>query len=300
MAMVLAIAKYRFRMVAVSEIALPEYKGSAFHGGFGHALRKIAPSWYRHLFEPGPPGGNLSSKPTLSASTAWPKPFVLLPPLDELRRYPPGHPFECELTLFGSAIQHYPICHAALEYLGSSMGLGTNRGNFRVEGVDIARAGSTNSVPNPTNHAISSSAIMAARQGLDTDRVTLNYLTRLRLKAGNRLHREAPPFSIFLARLMGRLNTLSTLYGSGELLDRQRCNELQQQAEQITIAPNNARWNDWNRYSGRQNEWMKFGGLVGSASYAGDMRPFLPWLALGEWVHVGGKTSFGLGKYEMV
>ncbi len=45
---------------------------------------------------------------------------------------------------------------------------------------------------------------------------------------------------------------------------------------------------------------MKFGGLLGSISYEGDLAPFMPYLALGEWLHVGGKTSFGLGRYRIM
>jgi len=45
---------------------------------------------------------------------------------------------------------------------------------------------------------------------------------------------------------------------------------------------------------------MKFGGLLGTITYAGDLEPFIPYLALGEWIHIGGKTSFGLGKYNIV
>ena len=280
----LAVARYRFRMVTVSEIVLPAYKGSAFHGGFGHALRRMAPSWYRLLFEPGPPrDGTRQRLQPSSTGNAWPKPFVLLPPLDEQRRYPKDHPFECELTLFGPAIQQFPVCHAALEYLGGTLGLGDNRGKFRVEGVDAIRAA-------PPDTTATSRAAPSA---------TLRYVTRLRLKAGNRLQREAPPFPLFMARLLGRLNTLGGFYGDGVLIEKGRCCELLGRAEQVTIEHNGARWEEWSRYSGRQKEWMKFGGLLGSVTYAGDMTPFLPWLKLGEWVHVGGKSSFGLGKYEI-
>lgn len=45
---------------------------------------------------------------------------------------------------------------------------------------------------------------------------------------------------------------------------------------------------------------MKFGGLLGSITYFGNVGIFLPYLALGQWVHVGGKSTFGLGAYRMV
>jgi len=58
-------------------------------------------------------------------------------------------------------------------------------------------------------------------------------------------------------------------------------------------------WDDWDRFSGRQKKWMKFGGLTGDVSYSGDLQPFMEILKLGEWIHIGGKTSFGLGKYNL-
>ncbi|NOZ51787.1 MAG: CRISPR system precrRNA processing endoribonuclease RAMP protein Cas6 [Gammaproteobacteria bacterium] len=68
------------------------------------------------------------------------------------------------------------------------------------------------------------------------------------------------------------------------------------------MSTSNTRWDDWSRpqHSDLQKEQMKFGGLLGTITYAGDLEPFIPYLALGEWIHIGGKTSFGLGKYNIV
>jgi CRISPR/Cas system endoribonuclease Cas6 (RAMP superfamily) len=41
------------------------------------------------------------------------------------------------------------------------------------------------------------------------------------------------------------------------------------------------------------------GGVVGEAVYEGDLGPFAPLLALGEVLHVGKGTGFGLGRYEI-
>ena len=59
------------------------------------------------------------------------------------------------------------------------------------------------------------------------------------------------------------------------------------------------RWRDWTRYSSRQHRKMQLGGLVGSVTYAGDLAAFLPFVALGQLLHVGKNATFGLGKYRV-
>ena len=281
----LPVAKYLFRLTAETRIHLPPYKGSALHGGFGHALKKISPYYYSNIFEPG-------------QDNARPKPFVLLPPLDTDEIYQPGCEFTCELTLLGSAIQHFSICHAALEYLGREMGFGNNRGKFTIESIETALpTGPTQ--PDMPGQVITGHDIAVARTGIAADRITLHLPTRLRLKADSRLIRRAPPFQLFFARLLGRLNTLASFYGHGKIAEFELRNQLLNQAENIKLVQDESRWQELPRYSGRQKQWMKFGGLLGTVTYEGDLRPFLPCLAVGEWTHVGGKTSFGLGKYVM-
>ena len=279
------MAKYLFCLKAGSRIQLPPNKGATLYGGFGHALRKIAPYYYQLLFEPGNDG-------------AQPRPFVLLPPLDLETLYPPGHEFFCELTLFGKAIRMFPVCHAALDYLGREMGLGRTQGRFTIQGIETAfptpqRPGSC-----PPASEVSALAIAAACSG-SADRVTLHLATRLRLKNNGRLIRQAPPFRVFFARLLGRLNTLATFYGTGRITEPRLRDRLLRDARSIRLVRDHTGWQDLPRFSGRQKQWMKFGGLQGSITYSGNLEPFLPFLALGEWTHTGGKTTFGLGKYVM-
>ena len=108
-----------------------------------------------------------------------------------------------------------------------------------------------------------------------------------------------PPFSILMQRLLERAECLGLLYHRDATLDGETKRGLIDRARAIEITSHDLYWDDWSRYSGRQHTWMKFGGLLGEITYRGDLTPFLPWLALGEWMHVGGKTSFGLGRYEI-
>lgn len=265
--MLLPIKKHRFILESVDKIILPPYKGSTFHGGFGHALMEISPLWYRYFFEP-----ETNKKGDL------PKPFVILPPMDKLECYPKKYQFKLDISLFGEASQHYSIVQAAIEYLGMQMGLGFGQGQYKV--IDILK-----SKPDLFNFQT-------------VQQITLHFPTPLRLKENNQLCRQAPEFNLIIKRLLGRLRTLEKSY-SGLGLDSDYQHYLIEKSKNIFIKNSNIQWNDWNRFSGRQKLWMKFGGLTGNISYSGDLQPFMKILSLGEWLHIGGKTSFGLGKYKL-
>ena len=288
----LKLSKYRFTLEAIDPITLPNYKGSTFHGGFGHALMQISPTWYRYFFEPkNKQNGN---------NAALPKPYVILPPLDNLEHYPKGHQFHLELTLIGEATQHYSIAQAAIEYLGHHMGLGRNKAKYKIISIDRAIASQQNADSN--QHSVYSDEIINTRiPTLNNEQITIHFPTRLRLKQNNRLSRQPPNFATVFERIAGRIKTLSNAYGENAEGDTPHSLEnyktLKTAAQHITIQQQNLKWQEWHRYSGTGKQHMKFGGLTGDITYQGDLKPFLPWLALGEWIHIGGKTSFGLGKY---
>lgn len=58
-------------------------------------------------------------------------------------------------------------------------------------------------------------------------------------------------------------------------------------------------WRDWTRYSSRQGQTMTLGGVIGQWRLSGDIAPFLPYLHLGQWLHVGKEAAFGLGRYQL-
>jgi CRISPR/Cas system endoribonuclease Cas6 (RAMP superfamily) len=73
-----------------------------------------------------------------------------------------------------------------------------------------------------------------------------------------------------------------------------------ERAAQVETDSASLRWCDWERYSNRQQTKMKLGGFLGATAYSGAIEEFLPLVAAGEILHVGGSTSFGLGRYEIL
>jgi hypothetical protein len=106
---------------------------------------------------------------------------------------------------------------------------------------------------------------------------------------------HGPPFPVLVKALLGRISSLSYFHCGQRwgtdfrgLIDR---------AAGVRIVKSETHWEDWSRFSGRQGQRVEMGGLVGRITYAGDLRDYLPLLALGELVHAGKGTVFGNGKY---
>ena len=76
--------------------------------------------------------------------------------------------------------------------------------------------------------------------------------------------------------------------------------ELGKAAEQIKTVHSAIRWISQKRKSSRTGQSHILSGIIGDICFAGDLRPFLPYLALGEYIQVGKGAAFGNGRYEMV
>ncbi|GJQ24872.1 hypothetical protein BIY37_02085 [Candidatus Brocadia sapporoensis] len=137
----------------------------------------------------------------------------------------------------------------------------------------------------------------ASRENNHNSKITISILTPLRLRFDGHIT-DKIEFHILIRNLLRRISSLSYFHCNEKLeMDFkgliEKAKEIRQTATDIT-------WFDWKRYSTRQEEWMSLGGVTGTVSYEGKVAEFLPFLRLGEYVHVGKGTSFGLGKYEIL
>ena len=129
-----------------------------------------------------------------------------------------------------------------------------------------------------------------------TNKITISLLTPLRLRFDGHIT-DKLEFHVLIRNLLRRISSLSYFH----------CNEkfqvdfkgLIEKAKGVKLLKGDIHWYDWKRYSTRQEEWMSLGGVTGTVTYEGDLSDFIQLLRLGEYVHVGKGTSFGLGKYEI-
>jgi len=301
----LSLARVRLRCRPLAPIALPAYKGTAykgavFHGAFGRALEKVSPAVFRSFYFP----HEEKRVPGFERHVAVPKPFALLPPLDDTELYQVDEPFSLELTLFGRAVWQLPVCIAAIEVLGERDGLGPNRGRFRLEALHTY---DLDGVPQPVTGLLAntSTCVLTAQQVAATRRpramhqtfIQLN--TRLRMIHDGGLLRQAPRFSFLVDRLLKRLDDLGQLHGEGGVCGTDTRRVLRQHAKSVDIDKDNTTYAPWIRHVARKRREDNMGGLLGSVIYGNPSAAFLPLLALGQWTHAGANASFGLGRYTL-
>jgi hypothetical protein len=132
------------------------------------------------------------------------------------------------------------------------------------------------------------------------DSLRLALQTPVRLKRNGRyLGARALDARALLGALAARVAMLAELYGTGpRAFERSLAHAA---IDQITLEAERLQWAEWTRYSSRQRTLMQLGGVFGTLRLSGPGLPALwPLLVLGQWLHVGKATSFGLGCYRIL
>ncbi len=302
---------FLFNLQAEDEICLPEYKGSTFRGGFGHAFKKVVCAIrgkecvecllktrciYSYVFETQPHEGS----EILRKYEKAPHPFIIEPPLEEKRFYKPGETISFGLILIGKAIDYLPYFIYTFEELGR-IGIGKGKGRYELREVSCNGKVIYNSVdkqlkPTPP---FSPSLLKRGMGGVtpNSNLIALNFLTPTRIVVNEDLVVDLE-FHHLIRSLLRRISTLSYFHDGKRLeLDFKG---MIQRAQNVMVKERDTHWYDWERYSARQDVRMKMGGILGSVTFSGDLPEFMPYLLLGERLHVGKGTSFGLGKYEII
>jgi len=233
---------------------------------------------------------------------ALPHPYVIQPMSDERHSYGEGDSFHFRLLLFGQVNKRLPHFIYAFDQMGR-IGIGKKiqgrRASFGLEtveavGQEIYNAGDqklANSKPY-TDLTLSASPLTPETR----DKVSLNFVTPLRMKHNNRLAPELP-FQVLVRAMLRRIAALLQHYDGGEP-DLDYSGLVRRAAEIQTVATTLA-WEDWRRYSMRQDREMMMGGLRGRVTYAGDLDEFMPLIDFCSHVHLGKQTTFGLGQFSV-
>jgi hypothetical protein len=225
---------------------------------------------------------------------------VVEPDDNRKRSFVRGDSLQFGLVLIGKAIEYLPYFIFCFDELGRR-GLGRERVRFRLQGIcgfDFQQSQWT-SVYDPRDRLLNGNLPTVGANQLSLkcgDTLSLEFLTPTRIKYRDKYISDLE-FHVMMRSLLRRISML-TLYHCDAELDPD-INGLIADARMVDVHNWDLKWQDWSRYSSRQKAHVKLGGFVGRVTYTGDFGKFTPAIALGEQIHIGKNTTFGLGKYRI-
>lgn len=233
-----------------------------------------------------------------------PRPFVLVDPLPEALTLPAKVPVDLGLTVVGRAFELLPHFAATLMRLGEE-GIGRKGVRFGVESI---HALDRDGLPRDEVYCRGGGGLKPVSIALTADglrqsgderakRVAVRFLTPTLLRSQGKAQNE-PSFGVLLRRLRDRISAFTTTFADEPLdIDARGLGE---RADTIATVHADCSRIGWTRTSARTRHRHSIEGIVGQIIYEGDALPeFLPWLRLGEVLHVGKHASFGNGKIEV-
>jgi len=304
------LARYKLRFRVVNEIQLASYAGSALRGAFGHALMLLSGleksdieqknsvyiySAYAAVFEPLANNGiglltSLSDRPVS---------YIIEAPVGGAKHYAVGDFLEFDIVLIDTALQH--LGTIILAWRRALMnGLGRNKAG-KAELIEVLHCTQNGQI----------SVYSEAHPILKPHDYTLNipsynqpqtlhlvFNTALRLQRKGKIVglNELTP-GLLLRNLIRRVSFYWQLLNPEKPLelDVQHLNSLADEVQGIK----HLSLKKWRRYSSRQNNFMELNGWQGHWLLQQVPSELLPFVWLGQFLHVGKNTSFGLGGYEI-
>ena len=308
----LEYGRFHFRCRAACAAVLPPFKGSALRGVLGKALRKIschnpysqcdgcmflARCVYAYVFD--------TRADTISEEIGQyyvPHPYIIEPCLDGRTAYEPGDTFSFTLVLFGRGLDCLPYFIVAFQEI-EKLGLGAGRYPFTLESVEQIIGDSHVTIWKGGQSLFQSPKREDLSWCLKKEAKPSGEMLKLELETPMRLVFEgematALGFPVLMRALFRRIGFLAKAHGSVPLELPFR--ELLQKAGGVDTVLSKLSWQEWERYSARQRQKLQMGGLVGSVCFKGRWQEFLPFLRMGEIVHAGKGTVFGLGKIRIM
>lgn len=307
----LKFEKFKFNILPETPIIFPEFKGQTLRGALGHTLKRIVclkknncsecilqkNCVYSYIFES---PNFLEESFLLSSKSAIPHPFVLEPPLEKKKEYSKDELFSFSLILIGKALDFLPYIIFTISEMGKR-GLGKTRGKFRIESVSISKDGKEITIFEGSSQTLKGFHEEVGKTNSYMEKecnfLTLNFITPVRIVEGGKPVKDLKFHQVIKSLLFRSLQLC--YFHCGKKIELE-INPLVEESKSVKVKDSSLRWFDWSHYSPRAKEKIKLGGLIGKISFSGEMGKWLPLIELGEILHIGKGTSFGLGKYEIL
>ena len=287
-----------FRLKLMDKAVLPVFKGSMLRGLMGTALHRlncqsrvpctrceiVKNCAYSILFKP-----ELALKRQLTTT-----PFVLYSP-DKGEVFNAGDEIEFFLTLFGDFSRYFDYFLNAFNY-ARGIGLGKHRTPYDIEEITDDVSGEWVYRDRDVNKAWQvSSANLSSLQPGNHKNLRIDFLSPTYLKMGKKPV-YFPDMQEIVSAVIRRIHILS----------RSIWKDLDFKIDKSFIKDLSIGINRYDLFyekgfkTGGLGHKVELSGFYGAVEYGGNFGILYPLLRAGEIFHIGARTSYGLGKYEVV
>jgi len=307
----LRFVRLRFEAEVTDEGTLPKFFGPTLRGALGLTFRKMVcvthlddcqpcilkfQCPYTRFFEPLAHPDHPFSK----RLSQLPRPFALQvpPPSKEPVHFRAGEKFSFRIVLWAQVETLLPYTVVAVQKaLERGLGQGLKAKLERV----VAEVPEGESVVFDSDEGLVSTKVptvsveeVMSPPNRTVTRLTVQFLTPTRIDLAGKLQNPIS-FSVLIKAANERGRALFWAYeGKEPSWDGK---SLILTAEGVETMRGEQVWQDLQRFSRRQGERLKVGGVIGWAEFEGeDLSPFIPLLRLMELVHVGKLGTMGLGQ----
>jgi CRISPR-associated endoribonuclease Cas6 len=308
----LQFAVFTFEISPIEEMILPAYPATTLRGGLGYSLKNRTclkdektcknecenkqRCIFSNLYE------SKSGETVDGSYIPYMRPYIIRTGFIKKRKYFSQDSFKFELILFGDAIQHYPFFISAMVRFGQK-GIGVNQSPFSLKKVtshtpffenvifDGVRLCSKPFI-NKFNHIDSSMFSIKANE------ISLTFLSPLRMQF-ERKYIEKADFVHIVDNLLKRTQSLLYHHHNKHMISF-NTDDILDKAFEIQTAGQTMERTHLNRFSTRQKSDVHLDGLLGNITFTGKhLTELLPLLYLGQFLHLGKQTAFGLGQYKI-
>lgn len=281
------LLKLRVYVQFKQDCILPAYKGAMLRGWLGHALKGVDERAFFAFY-----GDHDNQQP---------KPYVISPSDDLKSQYQKNEFYSFDILLLGVATNLSPTLLKALDY-GQALGFGQNKTPFNlvsVASITPTRIQAGIEVTKLSDWLLVNDKSQYSHSLAHTE-IALHFTTPVRIKIeGKILEKQAPELPLLLKQVARRLAQIAKFWVCD---DDEIINALYKELPLLGDhkVTSHIYYENWQRYSLKQQSLQPYGGLKGQVSYFGEIRNAIPWLQIGEQLHIGGKTTFGLGQYQLI
>ena len=292
------LTKLKFTIELQQDTYLPAFTGSTVHGLLGWALKRYQTVLFQHLYQTDgvKPHAitiheqNSSFEKNHKRGWYWQK----------------GELFNFELRLFDDACLHAHKIIEAIALYGFSYGIGgmdeKQTKKYKLVSVhSICR--DHNQAGVHAHNLIEHINPILLNPSQSTNQITLQLNSRLQIQKDNKvLVQQAPELKKILTQIESRFANLSRLKTNADTALIQSVNKTLP-LEFSSLAQPQVIFSPWKRAKDKNGKQLQLDGFVGQLNYQildNSSLDIIPWLAIGEQLQIGAKTTFGLGNYTLI